>query len=411
MNVIFIKLLLALACSGLIGAVLARRREVETWLEGRSAVSVIGVAWLLLRILPFIGIYLVLGYQPVSDIQGYLIRWGTSALNGGLIYRDFECTYSPLYPYLIAASLGLWYNMKAIALLMVVMELAALVLTFRFFRDLPEGRRLLLALLYLMTPAGLIFTVIAGQEDIWLWLFAVGACLLYRQTGKTVVLALGIVLGLLATKAVDVLYILPFLFLVPKPFQLTAWLAGIGVVLLGILYGLVGLEFLQPIREAETLRAPNLLSVVNPWVFNAVHRGTGLWNWIGLAATVGGGSWVALRVRDLPFEQAFSRMWVGVYGLMMVVQQSAYSNYLFLFLPPLLFAVVDWDKKRDIVLFLLFNILCVVHPSFWWRMGNPEYFSPADIFASGLRTLDYAMQLSIVLLTFYWVGRAAGRKA
>ena len=410
MSVILIKLLLALGCSGLIGLVLARRRQAEAWLETRPAATVIGVTWFVLRLLPFVGIYLILGYQPVSDIQGYLIRWGSSALEGKLIYRDFECTYSPLYPYLIAVSLGMWYNMKAIALLMVVMELVALVLTFRFFRNIPHSRRLLLAVLYLMTPAGLIFTVIAGQEDIWLWLFAVGACLLYRQTGKTVVLALGIALGLLATKAVDVLYLLPFLFLVPKPFQLTAWLAGIGVVLLGALYGLVGLEFMQPIREAETLRAPSLLSVVNPWVMNSIGRGTGTWNWIGLAATVGGGSWIALRVRDLPFEQAFSRMWVGVYGLMMVVQQSAYSNYLFLFLPPLLFAIVNWDSTRDIVLFLLFNILCVVHPSFWWRMGNPEYLTPGDIFASGLRMLDYTLQLSIVVLTFYWVGRA-GRKA
>ena len=95
---------------------------------------------------------------------------------------------------------------------------------------------------------------------------------------------------------------------------------------------------------------------------------------------------------------------------MMVVQQSAYSNYIFLFLIPLVFYVVNWNNKKQVGYLLVFNILCVVHPSYWWRLDMPKYLAPSDIWVSASSVLDYLMQVSIVILTGYFVWLAASKK-
>jgi hypothetical protein len=105
-----------------------------------------------------------------------------------------------------------------------------------------------------------------------------------------------------------------------------------------------------------------------------------------------------------------SKVWVVLYATMMIVQQSAYSNYIFLFLLPLALFVVDWKSKMQVILLLVFNVLCVVHPSLWWRLGMPCYMKPADIFSSSQLFTDYSMQVAIVLLTGYFIWLAFPRQ-
>jgi hypothetical protein len=400
MSIVLIKLVLSLLLIGAAVLLLTQQSKYTRYLSGGT----LFVAWLVLRIVPFLGIYLVLGMEPRSDIAGFLVGWGNHARNGELIYRDFVCTYSPFFPYLIGLSMSVWNDPRAIVFLMVLMEGLALVATYSFYKPtLPRPELLTRLLLYLCLPASLILCVLGGQEDIWTWLFVALAGWAFYSRQSYVLYGSLLVLGLLSTKATFVLVLPGLLLLAPNRSRLFMVLAVWGLTTLVVLYTLVGLEFTQPLGEADTLRATNLLSVVNPWFFDAIGVGQKFWNWLGLVTTVGISCLAAWRLRTEAYHQSLSRVFVATYATMMAVQQSAYSNYIFLFLIPLVFFVVDWKDRKQVGLLLLFNLLCVVHPSYWWRLGMPKYLVPSDIWSSPALLLDYLMQTAIVALTGYFV--------
>ena len=78
-------------------------------------------------------------------------------------------------------------------------------------------------------------------------------------------------------------------------------------------------------------------------------------------------------------------------------------KYIFLFLFPLVFYIINWKDKTQVGVLLLYNLLCVVHPSYWWRMDMPKSLAPADVFASSALVVDYLMQAGIVGLTIYFI--------
>ncbi|MCU0338459.1 MAG: hypothetical protein MUE30_01135 [Spirosomaceae bacterium] len=403
MFVIVAKTIIALICAGLVVLLLVFQKQVETWLSRRSSQKIVGV-WVLTRLLPFVVTFLLLDYTPFSDIDGFYGQaLGAVALK--MVYRDFYCMYSPLFPYLNAAALWLWMSKKAIVLLMILMEGSALWLSLRFYRPLLSvGRRAFLSLLYLLMPGSLILCVFGGQEDVWLWLTVIGAYLLAQKTGRWEWLGVGVVVGFMLTKAVFVLMGPVLLLLVPKP-QRWLWpMALMGALCFGVLYHLTEWAWLdQPMNEAATLRAPNLISVLNPLTFDALHAGAKFWNWIGLLLTTGAGTWVAFRTKHVDFRPSFSAAFVVLYATMMLVQQSAYSNYIFIFLIPLVFVWIDFNNRQEVTWLLIFNVVSVVHPSLWWRLERPYYHSPSDIFAQPIYGLDYALQVGIVICTAYFI--------
>ncbi len=406
MSIVAVKLIFSVLLVGATIFVLSARKKYARFFTEKTVV----VAWVLLRVLPFVVIYLFLHLEPRSDVTGFLVGWGNHARQGELIYRDFVCTYSPFFPYLIGLPMAIWNDPRAIVGLMVLMEALALIATYSFYKTgLPRQDLLARFLLYLCLPAPLILCVIGGQEDVWAWLFVALAGWGYCRKQSYVWYGSLLVLGLLSTKATFILVLPALLVLSKNHLRLFGVLAVWGLATLGVLYGLVGWEFTQPLGEADTLRAPNILSVINPWFFDTIGVGQGFWNWVGLLVTVGVSCLTAWRLRNVEFRQAVSRVFVVTYATMMAVQQSAYSNYIFLFSLPLVFYVIDWRDNKQVVFLLVFNLLCVVHPSFWWRLDMPKYLNPSDIWASPPFLFDYGMQTSIVLLTGYFVWLAAFR--
>lgn len=404
MSVILFKSILSILLILATALVLVARSNYARFFTEKALLG----SWVLLRVVPFLAIYVFLGFEPRSDIAGFLVGWGTHARQGELIYRDFVCTYSPFFPYLIGLSMAVWDDPRAIVFLMVLMEGAALLVTYFFYKHTLSREELIFkSLIYLCLPASLILCVVGGQEDVWTWLFVALAGWGFYSKKSYVLYGSLLVLGLLSTKATFVLVLPALLILAKNQYRLFVVMALWGITVLAILYALVGLEFMQPLGEADTLRAPNLLSVLNPWFFDSIGVGQGFWNWIGLLATVGISCAVAWRWRGAAFHQGVSRVFVVTYATMMAVQQSAYSNYIFLFLLPLVFCIVDWRDKKQVGYLLAFNILCVVEASYWWRLGMPKYLAPSDIWISASSVLDYFMQLSIVVLTGYFVWLAA----
>ena len=410
MNIVLAKTAISVAALLVTAALLFKKDALTDWLEKKSANVVLSVAWVILRLLPFIAVYVVANMEPTSDVNGFWDE-GSKASLGQVVYRDFWSPYSPLYAYFLGIWLKLWYSPKMIVLTMAAMDGIALVASYHFFRPFQSrGTFLFRALIYLLLPGSLVLCVIGAQEDVWMWLFVILAYLLRERTLRVEWYAIILAIGLLMTKAIFVLIMVPLFLLEKQKVRFVIPIAMIGIISLAVLYPLVGLEFMQPLDEAKTLRAPNIQSVLNPWFYNSIGVGEKFWNWIGLVASVGLACISAWRLRNADFRVMLSKVWVVLYATMMIVQQSAYSNYIFLFLLPLVFYVIDWKNKTQITILFVFNLLCVVHPSYWWRLGMPCYMTPSDTAASTDLLIDYSMQTAIVILTGYFIWLAFPKK-
>jgi len=404
MFVVIAKTIVSLICTALVGGLLVYRERVEKWLAQHNERLVLIGSWFLTRLFPFFLIFVVLDYTPFSDLEGFYGQ-ACEAVQLKMVYRDFYCMYSPVFPYFNALALWFWMDKKAIILGMILMEGVALWETNCFYEDLlNKTERLYRSLIYLLLPGSLVLCVLGGQEDVWLWLMLIGAFLLWQRTQRVECFGVALVVGFMFTKAIFILVGPALLLLVPK---LVRWLSAAtiaGLLCLGILYFYTEWLWLeQPLNEAATLRAPNLLSILNPLTFDMLQAGSKVWNWLGLLVTITAGIGMAFRVRHLVFVRAFSAVFVAIYATMMVVQQSAYSNYIFIFLLPLTFFWIDFRNRKEVVWFLVFNVLSVCHPSLWWRLKSPYYRSPSSIFAQPIYALDYALQMSIVVCTLYFL--------
>jgi hypothetical protein len=410
MNIVLAKTAISIAALLVTAALLFKKEPLTNWLEKKSANAVLSVSWILLRLLPFIAVYLVANMEPTSDVNGFWDE-GSKASLGQIVYRDFWSPYSPLYAYFLGIWLKLWYSPKMIVLTMAVMDGIALLISYRFFRPFQSrGTALFRAIIYLLLPGSLVLCVIGAQEDVWMWLFVILAYLVRERTLRVEWYAIILAVGLLMTKAIFVLIMVPLFLLEKQKIRFVIPIAIIGIISLAVLYPLVGLEFMQPLDEAKTLRAPNIPSILNPWFYNSIGVGEKFWNWIGLVASVGLACISAWRLRNADFRIMLSKVWIVLYATMMIVQQSAYSNYIFLFLIPLVFYVIDWKNKTQITILFVFNLLCVIHPSYWWRLGMPCYMTPSDTAASSELLIDYAMQTAIVVLTGYFIWLAFPKK-
>jgi len=410
MSIVLAKLGISLLSVILAAIVIFKQKALTAWLEHKSVRTSLAVGWIIFRLAPFILIYLVAGMDTTSDVNGFWDE-GSKASMGQIVYRDFWSPYSPLYAYFLGIFLKLWFNSKMIVLVMALMDGAALWASYHFFRPFQSrGAFLFKSLLYYILPGALVLCIVGAQEDVWMWLFVILAYLVRERTLRVEWYALILAFGLLMTKAIFVLILVPLFILEKHKLRFVIPMAIVGIISLAVLYPLVGWEFTQPLDEAKTFRAPNIPAILNPLFFNQIGVGEKFWNWIGLVISVGLACLAALRLKNADFRIMLSRVWIVLYATMMIVQQSAYSNYIFLFLIPLVFYVIDWKNKVQVILLLIFNVLCVVHPSYWWRLGMPCYMTPSDPFASTELLTDYLMQISIVLLTGYFIWLAFPKK-
>lgn len=404
MFVVVAKTIIALLCTLVVGGIVWYQASIVPWLQRQNPRLVLLGAWMVARILPFVLIFIVLDFTPFSDLDGFFNQ-AKEAVQLKMVYRDFYCMYSPFFPYINAFALWFWLDKKAIILLMILIEGLTLWTTNRFYEPVVEApERLYRSLIYLFLPGALVLCVFGGQEDEWMWLALIATYLLWQRTRQVALVGVGLVIGFLLTKAVFILVGPALLILIPKPLKWLSAAVIFGLLCLGILYHYTEWEWLeQPLNEAATLRAPNWLSVLNPLTFDVLGAGAKAWNWLGLLLTTGIGALTAYRLRNLDFRLSFSAAFVMIFGTMMVAQQSAYSNYIFIFLLPLTFIWVDFRNRREVIWFLIFNALSIVQPSLWWRLKSPYYRVPSDIWAQPLYLLDYAMQIGVVICTFYFL--------
>lgn len=401
MTIILIKSLIALVGALAVGIGVRFQDQILNVPEP-LANRLLLLAFVLCRLVPFLVIYLWMGFDPHSDVPVFYDA-ASHALRGEVVYRDFWSPYSPLFAYVTALPLLVWHSAKSVVLLMIIAEGAAWWLTYRFYRPRRGNVAQLSALLYLALPGPLVFCVLGGQEDVWMWLFGVVSLWIWADNANAFRLGLLMAAMLIITKALAVLIVAAVVFWIRRPIHYIAGLLVVGLPALVLLYVLTGDGMLTPLMFANMPFAPNLPTVLAPLIgdfssYAGLLSAAGLLVVLGISAY---GAW-QLRRSGVTYEYALPILWVLCYGLIMFVHKSSFGNYVFIYALPLLILFPDWKNARHISALLVLNVLAAVHPSVWWQMGAPIYSDPTRL-SKWPYLIEYLMEIGIVASVGYFV--------
>jgi len=405
LTVFYIKLFINLGLTLGIFWVISRSELFAKWqLEKERLIFAAG--FVLLRLIPWIGIFLVLNEDPRGDIPFFFYK-AEAAKAGGFVYRDFWSYHAPLYAYIISIPVWIWHNSRAIVLFMVIMESAILWLTYKTYK-IKSSRALQYAIIYLMLPAGFMYILVDGQEEVWFW----GAALLiWRYTLKHkdhYEIGAGLLFALtLLTIKVTFIFLLPaILVVVKKPVKMLLVMAAVGIPAVGFLYWQIGDLFLMPIQHTEQLMTPNLFSISRPFVELFIHineKKSTMINWIGLLFTVFLPAYMAFKARHRHISEILPGIFIAVFVCMMIFQASAMGAYLIAYLMAVLFDIIDIRKTWHLIVLLAVNWLTVVQPFVWVYIHQPSYTS-FGMFGNLSNLFEYVLQI-LNVLCFVWILR------
>jgi hypothetical protein len=410
LTVFYIKLLINLGLTLGIIWTITRSDLFSRWQSGNDKL-VFGLSFLLFRFVPWIGIFLIVNEEPRGDIPFFFYK-AVAAKAGGFVYRDFWSYHAPLYAYIISIPVWLWHNARAIVLFMVLMEAGILWLTYQTYKS-RSPRALQLAIIYFLLPAGFMYILVDGQEEVWFW----GAALvMWRYTLKQTVnyeIGLGILyaIALLTIKVTFILLLPAVLVLVKKPVKMLIVMAAIGLPAVGFLYWQIGDLFLMPIRHTEQLMTPNLFSVGRPFIELFVKidaKNSGLLNWFGLLFTVFVPVFMAFKSRHKHINQVLPSIFIACFVCMMVFQASAMGAYVIAYLMAVIFEIIDIRKTVHVVVLLALNWLTVVQPFVWVYIKQPAYTS-LGMFGDISFLFEYILEI-LNVLCFLWILRETYRK-
>ncbi|MFD1142497.1 hypothetical protein ACFQ4C_15330 [Larkinella insperata] len=399
MSVVLFKIAIAFFGS-LVTLALVRFRHLLSQLSFRQQGPVMLMFFILLRVVPFLIVYVGLKQESGSDVPVFYDA-AVHALRGEVVYRDFWTPYSPLFPYITAIFLPFWNSPNAIIFLMILVEGATLWLTWRVYQA--EYRDIFPRMLIYLTLVGpMVLCVLGGQEDIWMWFFGALSALVWQRTQDSLWIGVVMAVALMVTKALPVLLLLPLFFLVQKPLRYVLGLAVTGLPALGGLVALVGTKFTAPMSIAELPFAPNLWTVLSPLIgdFRPYSRAL---LWVGVALTVLVTSLGAIILKQrMNYAKALPILWTLCFCFMMFIHKNSFSNYAFIFLMPMLINVMDFRNRRLLALLILFNALVVIQPSYWWRIHNPLFIRWRDLL-SRENLIEYGMELAILGCLMYFM--------
>ncbi|APR78982.1 Hypothetical protein A7982_04329 [Minicystis rosea] len=367
---------------GLVGAIatayLASSKRLQQLSDGRFTLAAVtgGAA---VRLAIFVGVFIVAGFAPQSDVMGWYYPQAKEALLGHVPYRDFASSYAPLFPYLESLALRVWDSPKSIVLLSILAEIASLPLWLRVARDALGERDARVAMtIYLCSPLPLVNAAIVGQNQaICSPFLALSLLLAFR--GRA--LLSGLVLGvpLVALKFLTVLFLPPSF---AASSRKTAWIAG-AAALPVLVYGalvLAGVDVLTPFRSEAAVRTSGnlafLLSAAGHGLSESTFHPTGGAGRVFIAWLAAGLVLVTLwRVRFRGTERPDATLHFTALLLLtfMLLSKKAYSSYLVMAFFPICVGVVSW--ARTPLARFGFGVVCtiaLVEPSLWHTWIAPH---------------------------------------
>lgn len=412
MSVLLIKTAIALSMSAAMLAAWSpsRHSRFQAWLARPEVV--LGAA-ILLRIIPYIVVYLVYGYQAQADVSGAFFPWAVAAADGQVVYHDFQNDYGPLFPYVLGFSVRLWQDPRAVILTMLAVDLGTLIATYWLFaKEMILPQRTFASLLYLLSPATFILILLGGQEDVWLWGATVFVIALILRA-KPFMAGMAAALGLLLTKAFLLLYILPLLLITPRQTRYLGGLAALGLIALLPMWLIIGPDLWMPLRQASNWSPPNIWFLLNAATGGIVAVNTPGLTYISLLL-VALGNCLFMWQHRAAFSNsagAYAAAWTFVFCLFMLLSPKSFGNYAGIFLLPLTFLIVQKRDKLGFGLMVLLNILVSIQPSLWFRIGSPMHLNYSYL-NDGAELLELGLELAMVVIlllllqrSWVWISR------
>jgi len=360
------------------------------------------LAILVFRWLPFTAIYLFLGINAQSDVISYFWPQAVAAAQGEVVYRDFVSHYSPFFPYILSLAIHLWWEPRAIIVLMILIESITLWLANVFCqRYLSKEQCNYAALIYLMLPAPFVMIVLGGQEDVWLW--TAGLLVIWLLVNDKPFWA-GVVggLGFLATKA---LFALPLAVYAVTSKRFNHYIIGVGlvgIVSIAVLWPLVGSKIFMPLIESSSLSPPNiwfLLTFINSPYISANA------NWLSLVS-LGSVILIAnLHQRQTSTPIGYLSGWVVLYCAVMFLSPKSLGNYVAIFCMPFIYLCIIFQDSLSLIFMLLLNFLASVQPSLWYRLGSPNHANLAFL-DSFLHFTEFSMEIGMLFLLVVLIARS-----
>jgi len=392
-TVFYIKLLLVSASTTLVWWGASADFFWKELVKKQRGSTIVWLGILISRLLPFVVIYLIFNQTPRGDVPFF---WGkaTAAYQGIWVYRDFVSYHAPLFAYIITLPLLLWYSSKAIVFLMVLIETLIVWGTYLTYEK-RDKNALKNTCLYLALSAPMVMVLLGGQEDIWFWGIAVWM-LYYFQRTQNDGLGLGIrfAAGLLAIKATFGFWLFPLWILLKKRWGFLLGLIIVGIPSLLVLYIVMGLDFLMPLQMTANLLSPNLFTIGRPFITAVLGHSPDLstFSWVGLVVTLSSSIWVVFRARHLLLTYSLPLTFLATYIAMSIFQLNSPGYYTFTYMLPLVFELVDWKKRLDVAILLIFNALLVIQPFLFTYLGSPTY-DDISVLQNPLYFLEYILQI------------------
>ncbi len=395
--------LAALAAMGLVLAVLrndARARWVGGWLN-------VPVCWIAARLLPWVAIYFIAGFLPHSDVARVFWPQARGVLAGGLPYRDFDSSFGPLFPGLIALPLLVWRDPRAIVLFLSVLEAVTVALTLGAAR-VPSGSaaRARWLALYFLAPGPLLLAVVGGQEDFLLW--AAGLVVwIAVVAGRSVAAGSLAVLGVLITKPLFAIPAAAFAGLSRRRWRYLAGAAVPALVVLGMLILLTGPKFLGVLSESRNVSPPNLWIWLHWFSGGRIAIGNPLLSFSMVVITGAFAIWLFARYRAAIEHRPslFFAAWTLLFAVSMLVNLKSMGAYFGYFALPALALFLDPPHPGALLAWVVFGTLGPIESSLWYRTGERLLIGWPD---SPWLALEYGLQ-GVMLICLIVLALAAHR--
>jgi len=300
------------------------------------------------------------------DLTTYFETQGRAVLSGALPYRDFACSYAPLFPCVVAPAVMTPWPVLAIFLTFIAFDLAAVVAVAKGADDADEGMRA--AWLYTAAPISWYFLVRYGQDEALAAALLAWAAVFLRNGGeRTAGFVLG--LGFALTKFTFGLAVPPFGLAARSRRQFVLAVAVPIVVVFGLAL-LAGLPVWRPLfgESVELGFGPSFWRL--PVLFTPLVLG----RWAGailLAGLAAAWWWCA----GLPHHRRLTAGLVVTGCVFLLLSPKVLPMYLTPFGPAVAWWLAGRDTRGDLALVALLNLLLGT----WWYVdagGVQGMFGP-----------------------------------
>jgi hypothetical protein len=323
---------------------------------------VIGI-WVASRFGLFALAFLLLGMEPRGDIRIYS-EIGALVLQGRLPYRDFICSYAPLFPFLSALSYKVSHTGLAMIFFAIMCEGAVLLLWLKMAREwFSEERMRIAALLFITSAIEIQYIAIDGQNNIIVAVL-LSLAIFFISRNRSLLSGFCLGFGIALVKFLPVLYAPAFL---PVYKARWRWLIGmaVGCVPIYAIFSRMHLPITQPLQVEGAMRSagnlPFLFEAVTGYVLpGVVYTGIlfasfllifwSIWRVIRDAST-------ALRMQTLCF--GISAITIAL----VLFSKKSWPPYLVLTMFPMCFAPTI--SRLNGFPIVCFNIVAILESSVW----------------------------------------------